>query len=89
MTEHLLTIWTVSEAYGVIEVWQGGVPIAVMSGPSCEKEYANAHLAAAAPELLMQLEYAQQALAGLGVRFNDPMMQDISAAIAKARGATQ
>ena len=52
---------------------------------SGDRAEANANLIAAAPELLMQLEYAHHALAGLGVRQNDEMMLDIRAAIAKAR----
>ena len=81
--------WRISEAYGVIEVWQGGQPIASMSGPTYEAERRNAHLVAAAPELLMQLEYAHHALVGLGVRQNDEMMLDIRAAIAKAKGIAE
>ena len=83
MTEHTITAWTVSEAYGVIEVWQGGVPIAVMSGPSYEKELVNAHLAAAAPDLL---EVALVIVSDGHISIPIAIQDKARAAIAKARG---
>lgn len=69
-----------------------GKPIAVVNGwnnaslPEKEEYRANAHLIAAAPELLEALEHAAFHLERLGYEEEEPGMTKIRAAIAKARG---